>query len=309
MVYKCSLAQWRVLPALWVLQCEGKGENDRYKSRRWYCRDCNQNFTAKTHTILYDSKLGFQKWVISIYLFVKNLKGISSMQLHRELDMTQKVAWHVGHRLRHAMYHVSEKFEGPVEVDESYFGGKNSNRHWNKKRNVGRGVADKDILVGLVDRKTKVAAIVFTEDTKKQILQKIIVDHVEPGAKVFTDEHKSYIGLEDSFEHKSIKHRSKQYAREDNGDNVNTVPIRFTHTITRGRLLCVKCAGQSILHIVCVCINRIGTVHETSSPYRSRCFVLIGYTPIPARFIEAQSDSMLFVLNHAYPVNADTHYM
>ena len=204
-----------------------KPENPKYKSRRWYCpeRDCKQNFTVKTNTIMHNSNLGFQDWLSTIFTFCKSLNCISSMELHNDAGITQKTAWHLGHRVRHAIYDIPEKFEGPVEVDEAYFGGKEKNRHWDKKRKQGSGTAGKDILVGLVDRKTKLAAVVLAPNTERETLRKIIDEYVEPGAKVFTDEHPSYKSLNDNFEHKSVKHGKKQYGRKDGEDNVNTNSI------------------------------------------------------------------------------------
>ena len=101
------------------------------------------------------SKLGYQVWVIAMYLLSTNLKSVSSMKLHRDLNITQKSAWHLAHRIRQAAMVQPEQFEGPVEVDETYMGGQRKNMH-NVQRNemTGRGVAGKVAVAGIKDRNT-----------------------------------------------------------------------------------------------------------------------------------------------------------
>ena len=92
------------------------------------CRDCRKHFSVRTGTVMAQSKISLRKWVVAIYLYATSLKGVSSMKLHRDLDITQKSAWFMAHRIREALQADGHMLEGPVEVDESYFGGRMKNR-------------------------------------------------------------------------------------------------------------------------------------------------------------------------------------
>ena len=131
------------------------------RMKEWRCREkeCRIQFSAKTESILHDSKIGFRKWVIAIYLFSTNLKGVSSLKLHRDIGVTPKTAWYMGHRIRKALEDNRDpywtRFFGTVEVDEAYFGGKRKNIP-KKKRELltGRGSVGKAIVIAAKERDT-----------------------------------------------------------------------------------------------------------------------------------------------------------
>ena len=103
------------------------------------CRGCRKRFSVRTDSVMADTKLGYRTWALAIYLLSTGLKGISSMKLSRKLGITQKSAWHLGHRLRSGLTRPAGLFAGPVEIDEVYIGGRERNKQASKKLNAGRG--------------------------------------------------------------------------------------------------------------------------------------------------------------------------
>ena len=97
----------------------------RHPKMPYYCHICRAHFSVKVGTVMQQSKISYQKWAIATYLFAVSLKGVSSMRLHRDLGITQKSAWFMVHRLRESWKQLAgaDKMEGPVEIDEAYFGG------------------------------------------------------------------------------------------------------------------------------------------------------------------------------------------
>ena len=185
----------------------------KHKSMPFRCRakECTKRFSVKTGTIMQSSKVGYQIWVFAMYLLTTNLKGISSMKLHRELGITQKSAWHLAHRLRGSFASDGERMAGPVEVDEAYFGGRNANKHSHKKIKNANGTVGKTAVVGMKDRGTNQVQATVVDRTNQETLQGFVNAHKEAGAKVFTDEHGAYIGLEN---HEVVKHSVGEYVKE-----------------------------------------------------------------------------------------------
>ena len=173
-----------------------------HKTMPYRCREkeCAKRFSAKTGTVMEGSKLGFQVWMIATFLLSTNLKSVSSMKLHRDLEITQKSAWFLAHRLRRVLDRDGGMFSGPVEVDETYFGGKRKNMSNAKRKELadagtGRGTVGKVAVVGIKDRETKHVRAKVVEATDKETLQGFVVEHTAPGATVYTDEASAYEGL------------------------------------------------------------------------------------------------------------------
>ena len=186
----------------------------RHKSMPYRCREkgCAKRFSAKTGTVMEGSKLGFQVWMIATYLLTTSLKSVSSMKLHRDLNINQRSAWFLAHRLRAALEHDASPFAGPVEVDETYVGGKRKNKsNAQRKAATGRGPVDMTAVVGVKDRATNKVKALVTPATDAPTLQGFVRDNTEPGATVYTDDAAAYVGIPNP--HESVRHSVGEYVR------------------------------------------------------------------------------------------------
>ena len=182
----------------------------------YYCQGCKKPFSVRIGTALERSKVPLRKWVFAIYLEMTSLKGVSSMKLHRDIKVTQKTAWFMLHRIREAWSSVDATLAGPVEVDETYIGGKRKNMSNTKRKELadtGRGPAGKTAVVGAKDRETKQIATQVVRDTTAETLQGFVRDHTGEGTMVYTDDAKAYNGLAPEFGHEAVKHSVGEYVR------------------------------------------------------------------------------------------------
>jgi transposase-like protein len=199
----------------------------KHPSMTHRCREkgCRRFFSVKTGTAMQSSKLGLRIWGIAIYLMSTELKGRASMKLRRDLGITQKAAWHLAHRLRQAWEDNNglSLFDGPVEVDESYFGGKRANMSNAKRKELegtGRGPVGKTAVIGAKDRETGRVAARVIESTDRETLQGFVDDYASPDAPLYTDDATAYKGS--GREHETVRHSAAEYVRYLEGEAIHT---------------------------------------------------------------------------------------
>ena len=180
------------------------------------CGECKKQFSVRKGTVYEESRLPLQKWFVAAFLMTTSRKGISSYQLAREIGVTQKTAWFVLGRLRKAAEQASATagtLPGPVEADESYWGGKNKNRHDSKKLNKGRGPVGKMAVAGVISRETGKAFAKKVEKTDTQTLSAFLTAHVGPQETLYTDEARAYTPLGGIYQHEAVNHSAGEYVR------------------------------------------------------------------------------------------------
>lgn len=184
----------------------------------WNCRNCKKQFSAKVKTIFEASPLGLDKWLPAVWLITNAKNGVSSCELARALGITQKSAWHMGHRIRMAMKAGNfEKLSGEVESDESYIGGKSINMHAvRRKQAIGhrRGGAGKAVIHALLERGNdgKVSRVhaAVVPNAQKSTLKPILTASIESGSTLYTDTALPYLKMDaDQFVHQMVDHAEK----------------------------------------------------------------------------------------------------
>jgi transposase-like protein len=196
--------------------CPVRGLGERITARKdgfYRCNQCKEDFTVRTGTIFERSHVPLHKWIYAMYLLVTARKGIASMQLAKEIGISQKSAWFVLHRLREACGRDLDKLRGIIEIDETYVGGKEANKHERKKLKGGRGAVGKTAVLAMRERGGRTVALPIGSTDAGTIKGKIL-DRVDIGSTIYTDEAAVYQGLDGLlYSHDTINHTAGEYVR------------------------------------------------------------------------------------------------
>lgn len=206
-------------------KCHGKISYNIGNKLNYRCgtKGCRSNFNYKTGTIFQRSKLSPRQWLIALRSMFLHRKGISSIVLSIEMNVTQTTAYYVLRRIRNACITRSDEFgklKETVEVDETFVGGKERNKHADKKIRAGRGSAGKTILAGAFSRNGGIR-LEELPDTSKESLHRFVTKNIEVGSNLMTDEGRGYFGLDNLYNHRTVNHSRGQYV--DGDAHVNTV--------------------------------------------------------------------------------------
>ncbi len=184
------------------------GDGKTYKCSN---KDCKKKFTATVGTIFENTKIPLSKWFVAMYLITAHKKGISSLQLHRDIGVTQKTAWFINHRIREMLKKNSPNLlSGMVEVDETYIGGKETNKHASKKGQSKGEFGGKTGVIGILERnKELIVEIMYKADAKTLI--PTVLRNVEQDATVVTDNWTGYFNLKNFYDHKVVSHSTGVY--------------------------------------------------------------------------------------------------
>lgn len=202
-----------------VVICPTCGRNDvawLAKQKKWQCKSKHnkRQFSAKVGTIFEDSPIGLDKWLMATWMLTNCKNGISSYELARDLGVTQKSAWFMLHRIRVAMREddhfltLGGNRQSPVEVDETYIGGKLKNMHLKRRVEINQTAEKKTVVMGMLDRKTREVRAKVIPHARREVLQAEILKNVGFNSHVYTDGHVGYEGIDNfkNFTHKTVNH-------------------------------------------------------------------------------------------------------
>ena len=211
--------------------------SDEKRKKFFRCGACNRDFSIFKGTIFEKSCTDLRKWFFAIHLFLNGKKGISALQLQREIEVTYKTAWRMLHKIREAMGNRKDDdddndgfMSNIIEIDEVYLGGKAENKHMSERIKA-KGKFKKDVVLGMIERAKQVRAFKLENAKTNAIFEKII-DNIKEGSRIITDEHKAYYWLYSRFNHEVVNHSKGKYKK---GKDTHTNSIEgFWATLKRG---------------------------------------------------------------------------
>lgn len=219
-----EMLKWNKLP---VSPFDENSKVYKCKNNQYRCKNTGKYFNVETGTMFENSKVSLRKWFMAIWLVTSHKKGISSIQLGKDIGVRQAAAWFMLQRIR-ACFGIenNNELEGIVECDETFIGGKNKNRHKDKKvpHSQGRSYKDKVPVMGMLQRDGEMNAYVVN-DTKRKSIQPFIYKYVKPTTQtIISDEWWAYRGLHRHYDHKVIDHSKKEYVSlQDNNIHTNNI--------------------------------------------------------------------------------------
>ncbi|MBK7360544.1 MAG: IS1595 family transposase [Saprospiraceae bacterium] len=233
---------------------KSRGKFKDIPSYRCANRKCDLPFTVRTGSIFEGSKVELRKWFQAVYEITTCKKGISSVELGTRIGVSQKTSWQMSHKVRTLLADSSpDLLEGIIESDEVYIGGKNKNRHKDKKipNSQGRSAKDKTPVIGLVERGGKVMTFV-AQNTDSETLHQIIDNNVVDGATIVTDSYKSYYGIGATYNHIVVKHEDGGYVTYEGDNQFHTQNIEnFWSQLKRGYIGIYHYMSPQHLHRYC----------------------------------------------------------
>jgi transposase-like protein len=209
-------------------KCSSKNVLFMEKYERWHCRQKHEapQFTLKTGTVMEDSPIGLDKWLMAMWMVVNCKNGVSSYEIHRSLGVTQKTAWFLDHRIRLMLGHAPQEkmggSGGAVEVDEAFIGGEPKNWHLSKRasrkrftESEAKAKSEKVAVVGLLDRDARQVRANVVPNVTRETLQDAILANIEGNSTVYTDAAKAYSNLKAlDYIHETVNHL-EEYVRGD----------------------------------------------------------------------------------------------
>ena len=182
-------------------------------SKGYWCKNTNKVFNVKTRTIFENTKISLQKWFMAIWLITSHKKGISSIQLSKDIHVTQKTSWFMLQRIRNCFECENQhNLSNEVEIDETYIGGRERNKKQSNEKSgtQGRSIKTKVPVIGMIERKGKLVSHII-ENAKSVTLTSAIVNKVDKTATIYTDEWKGYYTIDKIYNHLFVKHKENEF--------------------------------------------------------------------------------------------------